>query len=184
MSSKYCFLDSQAIYFTTSTVVAWADLFTREIYREILLDSIRYCQKNQGLVIHAWVLMTNHLHLICSFDGPQAPGLVLKNMKSFTAVRIIDAIIKNPKESRRSYLLDIFEVEAKKSSGNFRFQFWQHENHPVLLDSAILFDEKFNYVHWNPVSAGLVDEPWHWRNSSAVDYMTGQKGLLEIRRLE
>ena len=66
MSSKYKFIDKEAIYFTTSTVVGWTDIFTRDIYREILLESLRYCQLNKGLRIHAWVLMTNHLHMICS----------------------------------------------------------------------------------------------------------------------
>ena len=66
MSTKYKFVNNDGIYFTTSTVVGWSDVFTREIYKAILLDSIRHCQKCRGLKIHAWVLMTNHLHNICS----------------------------------------------------------------------------------------------------------------------
>ncbi len=62
MSTKYKFVDNKAVYFTTATVVGWSDIFTREMYKTILLDSIRYCQLNQGLKIHAWVLMSNHLH--------------------------------------------------------------------------------------------------------------------------
>ena len=60
MSSKYKFIKSDGIYFVTGTVVGWIDIFTRTIYKEILLDSLRYCQKNQGLCIQAWVLMPNH----------------------------------------------------------------------------------------------------------------------------
>jgi putative transposase len=128
--------------------------------------------------------MTNHLHLICSFHGKQEPALVLKNMKSFTAMKLIDAVIKNPKESRREYLLNLFEAEGKKSSRNFRFKFWEHENHPIILDSDIVFNQKINYLHWNPVTAGFVTEPWHWKFSSAVDYMTKEKGLLDLVMLE
>lgn len=184
MSTKYRFTDRQGVYFTTSTIVGWLDLFTRDIYREIILDSIRFCQQNQGLAVHAWVLMTNHLHMICSFQGKQEPALVLKNIKSFTAVKLIDAIVNNLKESRREYMLDLFEAEGKKSSSNFRFKVWQHENHPVMLDSDSMFNQKINYLHNNPVTAGFVSEPFYWRYSSAVDYMTKEKGLLDLIILE
>ena len=59
MSSKYKFDDWEGVYFVTSTVVDWIDVFTRDIYRDILLDSFRFCQKNQNLQLHAWVLMPN-----------------------------------------------------------------------------------------------------------------------------
>ena len=148
-------------------MVDWVDVFTRDIYRDILLDSIRFCQLNQGLLLHAWVLMTNHLHMICSFKPGNDAGLILKNMKSFTAMKLLDAIIKNPKESRKERrkesMLNIFETAGKKSSSNFRFKFWEHENHPVMLDSELLFNQKLNYLHWNPVTTGFLPEPWHWR---------------------
>lgn len=184
MSTKYKFTDKEGIYFTTCTVVGWTDIFTRDIYREILLDSIRFCQSNQGLRIHAWVLMTNHLHLICSCRPGNDLALVLRNMKSFTAMKLIDAIIKNQKESRKENLLNVFESEGKKSSNNFRFKFWEHENHPVLLDSIIIYNQRLNYIHQNPVTAGFVTEPSHWKLSSATDYFTVEKGLLDLHILE
>ena len=66
MRTKYKFVDNAAIYFTTSTVVGWSDVFTRDTYRDIVLDSIQHCQLSHGLNIHALVLMTNHFHTICS----------------------------------------------------------------------------------------------------------------------
>ena len=180
MSSKYKFSDNNGVYFTTFTVVGWTDIFTRDIYRDILLDSIRFCQTNQGLIVHAWVLMTNHLHMICSCSPGKDLPLILRNIKSFTAMKLIDAIIKNPKESRLEHLLEIFEFEGKKCSSNVRFKFWKHENHPVLLDSELLYNQRLNYLHWNPVTAGFVIEPWHWKHSSAVDYYTDEPGLLKL----
>jgi putative transposase len=64
MSSKYKFDDREGVYFVTSSVVDWIDVFTRDIYRDILLDSFRFCQKNQNLQLHGWVLMPNHFQLI------------------------------------------------------------------------------------------------------------------------
>jgi putative transposase len=184
MSTKYKFADKEGIYFTTSTVVAWTDVFTRDVYRDILLDSIRFCQHNQGLLVHAWVLMTNHLHMICSCQPGKDLAQILRNTKSFTAMKLIDAIINNPNESRRENILNIFEAEGRKSSSNFRFKFWEHENHPVLLGTMEMYMQRLNYLHFNPVKAGFVTEPFHWKNSSAADYYTKEKGLLDLIMLD
>jgi hypothetical protein len=99
-------------------------------------------------------------------------------------MKSIDAIINHPKESRKEQLLQIFEDAGKKSSSNFKYQFWQHENHPVLLESTAMFNQRLNYLHWNPVVMGFVNEPLHWLYSSAVDYFTERKGLLQLDILD
>jgi putative transposase len=107
-------------------------IYPGNIYLNIILNSLQHCQQEQGLQIHAWVMMTNHLHLICSIKNGGDLGQVLRNFKSFTAMKLIDAIINNPKESRREWILDLFQKYGKASSSNHRFQVWQHENHPFL----------------------------------------------------
>ena len=102
MSSKYKFLNRDSIYFVTATIVDWVDVFTRDVYRDVLMDSIRFCQQNQGLKVYAWVLMTNHFHLICSTTDEKGIGMVLRNIKSFTAMKLIDAIIKSPASPRQT----------------------------------------------------------------------------------
>ncbi|MEP6712456.1 MAG: transposase [Ferruginibacter sp.] len=180
MSTKYKFTDKEAVYFVTATVIDWVDVFTRITYKDILMESLRFCQKNQGLQIHSWVIMPNHLHMICSFINEREPGLVIKNIKSFTAIKIIDAIINNTHESRR-WMLDIFEKNGKANKSNYRFQFWQHENHPILFDTPEKYNQRMNYLHENPVRAGFVYEPQNWLYSSGVDYYTiSQKGLLDL----
>ena len=64
MSSKYKFLDQSRPYFASFAIVEWVDVFVRPNYVEILLDSLRYCQKNKGLVLYAWCVMPSHIHLI------------------------------------------------------------------------------------------------------------------------
>ena len=76
MSARYKFIDNATVYLTASTVAGWTDIFTREIYKTILVVSIRNCQKSQGLKKHAWVLMTNHLHIICSCKEGYDLGLI------------------------------------------------------------------------------------------------------------
>ena len=143
-----------------------------------------FSQANQGLMVHAWVLMTNHMHMICSRRPGNDIALVLRNIKSFTALKLIHAIIKNPNESRRENMLNLFEAEGKKSSSNFRFKFCEHGNHPILLDSILTYNQRLNYLHCNPVTTGFVTEPWHWKLSSATDYFSKEMGLLDLILLE
>jgi len=126
------------------------------------------------------VLMTNHLHTICSCKEGYDLGLIWRNIKSFTAMKLIDAVINHSKENRKEYLLHTFATEGKKSSSNFKHKFWEHENHPVILDSSEMYDQRLNYLHWNPVTAGFVAEPWHWIYSSATDYFSEKKGPLDL----
>jgi REP element-mobilizing transposase RayT len=64
MSRKYKIRDQDKLYFVTFTVIHWLDVFIRREYRDIFLDSIRFCQKNKGLEICAYVIMSSHVHMI------------------------------------------------------------------------------------------------------------------------
>lgn len=44
------------LYFITTTVVDWVDIFTRPKYKHIILESLAYCQQQKGLKIYAWVV--------------------------------------------------------------------------------------------------------------------------------
>ena len=183
MSRKYKFYDPEGLYFITFSVVKWVDVFTRDKYREILLDSFRYCQKEKGLVIHAYVIMTNHLHLIISRKGKHLLENIMRDMKKFTSGMLINAIKNNPSESRKEWMIEIFREAGRKNSNNTVYQFWQQDNHPIELTSNSMMEQKLNYIHDNPVEQGFVkkaeDYPW----SSMSDYLGG-KGLIEIELIE
>src|SRR5688572_22388732 len=86
-----------AIHFITFAVVEWVDVFTRKAYRDIVLDSIRFCQTEKGLALHAWCLMSNHFHLIASAKNGDLSD-ILRDFKKFTSKQIIEAIIGNKQE--------------------------------------------------------------------------------------
>ena len=129
--------------------------------------------------------MPNHFHLICSFRDGHQPGMVLKNIKSFTAIKIIDAIINNKQESRQEGMLPLFEQHGCQQKSNYRYQFWQYENHPILLYNGEMYLQRLNYLHENPVRAGFVRHCYDWVYSSAIDYfLEPQNGFLELLILE
>jgi len=98
-----------------------------------LIDSLQFCQKEKGMEIYAWCIMTSHVHLIFRSIKGQKPALLLGDFKRFTSKAIVKAIIDNPKESRKEVLLEQFEKAGKKSSNVSKYQFWRHDNKPIEL---------------------------------------------------
>lgn len=178
MSRNYKFHNPEGVYFVSFAVVQWIDVFTRNEYKDILIDSLHFSQKEKGLDIFAWCIMTNHVHLIFRSVSNQKPHQLLGEFKRFTSKAIIQAIKDNPRESRKEWLLEQFIKEGSKSSNVKKYQFWRHDNKPIELWSNKVIDEKLNYIHNNPVEEGLVHCPEDYGYSSAKDY-SGEKGVLD-----
>ena len=94
MSRKYKFLDQSKLYFVSFATVYWIDVFTRELYKQILIDSLKYCQQKKGLEIFAWCIMTNHVHLIIGTEGNKMED-ILRDFKSFTSRELKETIKNN-----------------------------------------------------------------------------------------
>jgi REP element-mobilizing transposase RayT len=179
MSRKYKFRNPEAIYFVSFATVNWIDVFTRPIYKDILVDSLNYCIENKGLVVYAWVIMSNHVHLIIERRSVALED-IMRDLKKHTSTEIIKAIEENPQESRKVWMLWMFERAGKKNANNTKYQFWQQHNQPVeLTTEAFAIDSSIDYIHNNPVKAGFVDKPEHYPYSSAIDF-AGGKGLVNI----
>jgi len=158
--------DFDVVFFITLTVVDWIDVFSRHEYVQLLVNNLQFCQQNKGLEIYAYVIMTNHLHMVASQQEGRLND-VLANFKSYTAKCILAAIDANPKESRKDWLLYMFRFNAKLKRQFQHYHFWQVTNHATPLTSPGILMQKINYVHQNPVRAGYVLEAEHWQYSSA-----------------
>lgn len=178
MSRNYRFHNPNGLYFVSFAVVEWLDVFTRTEYKKIIIDSLSYCQQHKNMEIFAWCLMTNHIHLVFRANGKETPGQVLGDFKKYTSKQLLKAIIENPKESRKEFLILKFKEAAQKSSNVIRYQFWRHDNKPIELWSNKVIAQKIRYIHQNPVEAGLVYRAEDYPYSSAIDY-AGEKGLLQ-----
>ena len=103
----YKIRNQAGIHFITFAVVEWINVFTRKDYRDIVLDSIRFCQKEKGMMVHAWCIMSNHVHLVLSAKNADLSN-VLRDFKKFTSKQLVQAISNNEKESRREWMPKIF----------------------------------------------------------------------------
>ena len=180
MSKKYKFKDNGKLYFVTFTIVHWIDLFIRNEYKEILLNSIKFCQKNKELDIYGWCIMTSHIHLIIGTRG-NAMSNITRDLKRHTSEELHKAIERNNTESRKEWI--VWMMERAGRFNNVKFQLWQPESHPIELSNNEIAHQKLSYIHNNPVEAGFVVKAEEWLYSSATDYYGG-KGLLEIIQLD
>ena len=171
--SRYRFMENDLVpYFITATIVNWLPLFSNPKIAQILLDSLKFLIHHNRLTVYAYVLMENHLHLLASAENLSRE---MANFKSFTARQSIDYY----KEMGMQFVLGQLAFHKLPHKSDRSYQCWQEGSHPQRIIDEKMMEQKINYIHENPVRRGFVDEPEHWRYSSARDY-AGIRGLVPV----
>src|SRR5690242_6684658 len=124
MTTGYRINNQANPYFLTFTVVDWVDVFTRKIYRDIIVDCFKYCRNNKGLKIWAFVIMSNHVHCILNATQNNLSD-ILRDFKRHTASHILKTI-QHTTESRRDWMMKRFEFAARSNARSNPHQFWMH----------------------------------------------------------
>ena len=124
--------------------------------------------------------MTNHMHLVVSVKTGNSLSGFVRDFKKFSSFKIVETIRKNPNESRRRWMNWIFESNGNRNYNNENFQFWQQTNHPIECSNKRILESRIKYVHENPVKAEFVRNEWDYIYSSAIDFYTDEKGLLDL----
>ena len=155
------------LYFITSTVIDWMDVFTRPAYKRIVVDSLKYCQANKGPFRVFINQSTNQI------------GDVLRDFKKFTSKAIVNAIQENERESRKEWLLDRCWFRGVNDSKIKNYKFWQDGSYIECIHSYDFYKEKLNYLHMNPVKQEIVEKPEDYVYSSARNYC-GLSGLIDV----
>jgi REP element-mobilizing transposase RayT len=180
MSRKYKIRDQDKLYFVTFTVIHWLDVFIWREYRDIFLDSIRFCQKNKGLEVCAYVIMGSHVHMIIGRNAEPSLVGIIRDVKKYTSTKIVQVIAENQQESRTELFIWLFRRAGKSNRHNTNIQFWQRHNHPVELSTNEIIQQRLDYIHNNPVEAGIVLSPEDYLYSSALNYADLPEKLIEV----
>ena len=171
--SRYKIFDQAAPHFLTCTVSHWLPLFAHRDAATVVLQSLDYMHSEDRLTVWAYVLMENHLHLIASANDLSAE---VGAFKSYTG----HALVKLLQDTKRLSLLKRFVRTNAPDTAQPGYRVWQAGSHPKQIQGESMFRQKLAYIHMNPVKRGYVDEPEHWRYSSARDY-AGEMGLIPVQ---
>jgi REP element-mobilizing transposase RayT len=181
-ANGYTIKDQTKPHFITATVVDWVDVFSRKVYKDIVLNSLEYCTENKGMILYGYVIMSNHIHLIIQSENGKLSNLI-RDFKKFTSKSILEEIHNNKNESRKDWMLKRFEFAGRSHSRNESYQLWQYGSHPEEIFSEKFFWSKLDYIHQNPVRAGIVEQPEHYIHSSASNYIEN-RGLIKIEKVD
>ena len=197
--------EQNAPYFITITVIEWLNIFTSKEYFDCLINCLKYCQKNLGLSLYEYVIMTNHIHLVAQAKEGYELSKIISSFKSFTSKEVLKLL----KKDNRKHILVIlrglvygsdmevgansfkavgsdFHVGTRKRGydkftlDNFRGTIWQRENYPELIETDKFLQQKVDYVYNNPVVKGYVDEPQHYLYSSARNRYLDDDSIIKL----
>lgn len=171
--SRYKIYEDWYPYFITSSIVQGYPLFSIPQAAEIVLDSLNFLQENREVNLYGYVIMENHIHFVAL--GSQLAEKI-RLFKSYSARAILNYLETNG----RSRLLGFFRQNKLKNHTRCSYQIWQEGFHPKQIRDENMMIQKLEYIHFNPVKRGYVDQPEDWRYSSARNYSGGEI-LLEVK---
>jgi putative transposase len=150
--------------FFTSTNLEWKKLLSQDKYKDMVVESLRFLVVYKRIKLYAFVIMSNHIHLIWQMRSGIKPDVVQRDFLKYTAQRIKYDLERNHPEILKNFL-----VNAKDR----KYQFWERNALSVELRTAKVFQQKLDYIHLNPVKAGICKLPEQYKYSTAKFYETG-----------
>ena len=173
----------QSCFYLTLNTVDWVDIFIRPVYKQVVVHTLNHFIDNKGLIVHAWCLMTNHLHMLVHVKDGIVLSEIEKEFKTFTSTKILEAIETEPEE-RREWMMKRFENAGNILGLGKKYHVWQDSGNPVQVDlkKTDVLSEYSSFIHENPVRNRFVDTAVDYPYSSARDY-AGIKGLVKIKKL-
>ncbi len=150
-------------HFFTATILEWKHLLQQDKLKEIIINSLRFLVEKNRVEVFAFVIMSNHIHIIWRIQNDDEKVKVQHSFMKYTAQRILEELQNNhPK------VLPYFYVGAKDR----KYQIWERNALSIEIHSNDVMLQKMNYMHQNPVKAGVVGNELEYKYSSALHYKT------------
>ncbi len=165
-------------HFLTITIIEWIDIFTKPQYFQIIIDSLKYCQKNKGLLLYEFIIMTNHLHLIIRAKEKYKLSQIISDFKKHTTREILKELEKD----NRRYILNLIKNSFSKKQ-NYQNQIWLRENYPEPIINEKFLNEKIKHTYNNPVKKEYVIKQENWLYSSARNRILNDDIVIRLDNL-
>ncbi len=150
--------------FYTATIYKWQHLLEDDKHKDIIVDSLRYLVKDKRIELNAFVIMSNHIHLIWQPMFGFTPSGIQSSFMKYTAQQLKQSVTKNNTGALAQHKVNKYDRE---------YQFWKRDSLSIELTSPAVFEQKIDYIHFNPVAAGLSANPEDYYYSSASFYYDG-----------
>ncbi len=147
--------------FITVTCLEWKHILKEDRFKDIITASLSFLSNAKRISVYGFVIMSNHFHLIWQMIGDHKREEVQRDFLKYTGQQILKHL-RNEKSELQKELL----VQAKDR----KYQVWERNSLGVPLWSSGVFNQKLEYIHYNPVKAGLCKYPEDYRYSSARFY--------------
>jgi putative transposase len=160
-------IKGSALVFVTTTAHGWTPVFDDHSCAETVLGQLRDALIYYDVSAVGYVLMPTHLHMLLGFRHIENLSRFMHSFKILSSKSVAPVVAHR---LRQNLLV------------NGRFRLWKPRFDDLIITSEHQFQVKLDYIHNNPVKAGLVENACDWRNSSAVDWARGGSGLLPIEK--
>jgi REP element-mobilizing transposase RayT len=150
--------------FYTATIYKWQHLLAHDKHKDIIVESLRFLVTEKRIELNAFVIMSNHIHLVWQPMFGFTPSAIQASFMKYTAQQLKSSLTKNNIE-----MLSMFKVNKYDRE----YQFWKRDPLSIELISPAVFEQKIDYTHYNPVVAGLCINPEDYYYSSARFYHDG-----------
>jgi putative transposase len=152
--------------FITVTCLEWKPVLHEDRFKDIIMDSLSFLTKSKRVTVYAFVIMSNHFHMIWQMVGDHKREDVQRDFLKFTGQQILKIL-----RTENSRMQDELLVHAKDR----KRQVWERNSLGIPLWSDAVMWQKLDYIHNNPVKAGLCKNPEDYKYSSAGFYCKGDK---------
>ena len=150
--------------FFTATIYEWELVLADDRHKEIIIESLQFLVTKNRIELNAFVVMSNHIHLIWQVLVGFMPSDIQASFMKYTAQQIKRSLIKNKSDMLAGFKVNKYDRE---------YQIWKREPLSVELITEAVFIQKLEYIHYNPVRAGLCSVPEDYYYSSAKFYFDG-----------
>jgi REP element-mobilizing transposase RayT len=149
--TRYKIYEPTHPHFVTCTILHWLAIFTRQESVDIILNSLKFLQKQDNLRLHAYVILENHMHMVLRSDDLRKS---MESFKKFTAREILNLL----RRENATTILDQLAFYKKAHRKEKSFQVWEEGYQPKLIQSEAILKMKIDYIHYNPVKRRYIDK--------------------------
>ncbi len=146
------------VYFFTSVAHDRLPIFQTDKLKTIMVDALDEARRSAGFLIFAYVIMPDHYHILTGSE--REPSDTLRFLNGISAKRVLDHL-------KASATSSLEKLKMFKKKRGYKYSVWEHHADTFLVTSESMLMQKVNYIHFNPVKAGLVEHPDDYLYSSS-----------------